>query len=40
MKIVIGVTGASGSALAAETLRQLRGTGAETHLAVSPRCLR
>jgi len=35
MKIVIGVTGASGAALAAETLRQLRAAGAETHLVVT-----
>ena len=35
MKIVIGVTGASGAALAAETLRQLRETGAETHLVLT-----
>lgn len=35
MKIVVGVTGASGSALAAETLRQLRQAGAETHLVVT-----
>jgi len=35
MKIVIGVTGASGAALAAETLRQLREAGAETHLVLT-----
>ncbi len=35
MKIVIGVTGASGAALAAETLRQLRAAGAETHLVLT-----
>ncbi len=35
MKIVIGVTGASGAALASETLRQLRQTGAETHLVLT-----
>lgn len=35
MKIVIGVTGASGAALAAETLRQLRQAGAETHLVMT-----
>ena len=35
MKIVIGVTGASGAALAAETLRQLREAGAETHLVMT-----
>ena len=35
MKIVIGVTGASGAALAAETLRQLRAAGAETHLVMT-----
>ncbi len=35
MKIVIGVTGASGAALAAETLRQLRAAGAETHLVIT-----
>src|SRR5208282_587350 len=35
MKIVIGVTGASGSALAAETLRQLQKAGAETHLVMT-----
>jgi 4-hydroxy-3-polyprenylbenzoate decarboxylase len=35
MKIVVGVTGASGAALAAETLRQLREAGAETHLVMT-----
>ncbi len=35
MKIVIGVTGASGAALAAETLRQLGEAGAETHLVLT-----
>ena len=35
MKIVIGVAGASGSALALETLRQLHNLGVETHLVVS-----
>lgn len=35
MKIVIGVTGASGAALAVETLRQLRQAGAETHLVLT-----
>ena len=35
MKIVIGVTGASGAALAAETLRQLSEAGAETHLVMT-----
>jgi 4-hydroxy-3-polyprenylbenzoate decarboxylase len=35
MKIVIGVTGASGAALAVETLRQLRAAGAETHLVLT-----
>ncbi|MGO9544288.1 MAG: UbiX family flavin prenyltransferase [Rhodomicrobium sp.] len=39
MKIVVGVTGASGSALAAETLRQLRQAGAETHLVMTPGAL-
>lgn len=34
-RIVVGVTGASGAALALETLRQLRERGAETHLVVS-----
>lgn len=34
-RIVVGVTGASGAALALETLRQLREAGAETHLVVS-----
>ncbi|MBA5775690.1 UbiX family flavin prenyltransferase [Stappia sp. F7233] len=35
MRIVVGATGASGSMLALETLRQLRDAGAETHLVVS-----
>jgi 4-hydroxy-3-polyprenylbenzoate decarboxylase len=35
MKIVVGVTGASGAALAAETLSQLREAGAETHLVLT-----
>lgn len=35
MRIVVGVTGASGSALALETLRQLRAASVETHLVVS-----
>ena len=35
MKIVIGVTGASGATLAVETLRQLRQAGAETHLVMT-----
>jgi flavin prenyltransferase len=35
MKIVVGVTGASGAALAAETLRQLQTTGAEIHLVLT-----
>lgn len=35
MRIVVGVSGASGSALAAETLRQLAALGVETHLVVS-----
>ena len=35
MKIVIGVTGASGATLAVETLRQLREAGAETHLVMT-----
>lgn len=35
MRIVVGVTGASGSALALETLRQLRAVSVETHLVVS-----
>jgi flavin prenyltransferase len=34
-RIIVGVTGASGSVLALETLRQLRATGVETHLVVS-----
>lgn len=34
-RIVVGVTGASGSMLALEVLRQLRAAGAETHLVVS-----
>ncbi len=39
MKIVVGVTGASGAALAAETLRQLKQAGAETHLVLTPGAL-
>ena len=35
MKIVIGVTGASGAALAAETLRQLRAAGGQLRREVS-----
>lgn len=35
MRIVVGVTGASGSMLALEMLRQLRSAGAETHLVIS-----
>ena len=35
MKIVVGVTGASGAALAAETLRQLRAAGSEIHLVMT-----
>ena len=35
MKIVVGVTGASGTVLAAETLRQLRAAGAETYLVLT-----
>lgn len=35
MKVVVGVTGASGSALALKTLELLRDAGAETHLVVS-----
>ena len=38
-RIVVGVTGASGAALALETLRQLREAGSEAHLVVS-RCAR
>lgn len=34
-KIVVGVSGASGSVLAVETLRQLRNAGVESHLVVS-----
>lgn len=34
-RIVVGVTGASGAALALETLRQLRQADVETHLVVS-----
>lgn len=36
-RVVVGVTGASGSVLALEVLRQLRSAGAETHLVVSAR---
>ncbi len=39
MKIVVGVTGASGSALAAETLRQLQQAAVETHLVMTPGAL-
>lgn len=35
MRIVVAVTGASGSALALETLRQLHSAGVDTHLVVS-----
>lgn len=35
MKIIVGITGASGAVLALETLRQLRAVGAEAHLVVS-----
>jgi len=35
MKVVIGVTGASGAVLAAETLRQLGRAGAEIHLVIT-----
>lgn len=35
-RLIVGVTGASGSILALETLRQLAGAGVETHLVVSP----
>jgi flavin prenyltransferase len=35
MKIVVGVTGASGAVLALETLGQLRKMGAETHLVLT-----
>lgn len=34
-RLIVGVTGASGSVLAFETLRQLRATGVETHLVVT-----
>lgn len=34
-RLIVGVTGASGSALALETLRQLSRAGVETHLVVS-----
>ncbi len=34
-RLIVGVTGASGAALALETLRQLAGAGVETHLVVS-----
>lgn len=36
MRIIVGVTGASGSMLAAEALHQLQQAGVETHLVVSP----
>jgi flavin prenyltransferase len=39
VKIVIGVTGASGSTLAAETLRQLRQAGVQSHLVVTNNAL-
>ncbi len=39
MKIVIGVTGASGSVLAAAVLRQLRQAGAESHLVITSAAL-
>ncbi len=35
-RLIVGVTGASGSALALETLRQLGAAGVETHLVVTP----
>ncbi len=35
VRLIVGVTGASGSALALETLRQLRVAGVETHLVVT-----
>jgi 4-hydroxy-3-polyprenylbenzoate decarboxylase len=35
-RLIVGVTGASGSVLALETLRQLGKAGVETHLVVSP----
>ncbi|MFH1557175.1 MAG: flavoprotein [Pseudomonadota bacterium] len=35
MRIIVGVTGASGSVLAAEALHQLGQAGVETHLVVS-----
>jgi flavin prenyltransferase len=35
MKIAVGVTGASGTALAVETLRQLRQAGCEIHLVLT-----
>lgn len=34
-RLIVGITGASGSALALETLRQLSRAGVETHLVVS-----
>lgn len=34
-RLIVGVTGASGSVLALETLRQLGGAGVETHLVVT-----
>lgn len=34
-RIIVGVTGASGSALALETIRQLAKAGVETHLVVT-----
>lgn len=35
MRLIVGVTGASGSVLALETLRQLGEAGVETHLVVT-----
>ncbi|HEY0188355.1 MAG TPA: UbiX family flavin prenyltransferase [Cellulomonas sp.] len=35
MRVVVGIAGASGAAVAVETLRQLAAAGAETHLVVS-----
>lgn len=35
-RVIVGVTGASGSALALDTLRLLGAAGAETHLVISP----
>lgn len=34
-RLIVGVTGASGSALALETLLQLASAGVETHLVIS-----